>query len=69
MSQPAPHIPAPDPLIDEIRQYRADLDKRFAGDWNAYGAFIRQSAAKIRQEFSLRDANEGPGVQPPNPRG
>jgi hypothetical protein len=57
MSQTAPHIAASDPLIDEIRQYRAELDKRFAGDWKAYGAFIRQSAAQIRQEFSLKSAS------------
>jgi hypothetical protein len=59
MSQPAPHIAAPDPLIDEIRQYRADLDKKFAGDWNAYGAFIRQSAERICKEFSLKSADVG----------
>jgi len=69
MSQPAPHTPAPDPLIDEIRQYRADLDQRFAGDWTAYGTFIRQTAAHIRQEFSLRDVTESTGVQPPNSSG
>ncbi len=57
MPQTAPHIAAPDPLIDEIRQYRAALDQKFAGDWNAYGAFIRESAAKIREEFSLKDVS------------
>ena len=65
VSQPAPHIAAPDPLIDEIRQYRADLDKKFAGDWNAYGAFIRQSALRIRKEFSLLDAKVSPQVPSP----
>jgi hypothetical protein len=68
MSQPAPQNAAPDPLIDEIRQYRADLDKRFAGDWAAYGAFIRQSAAKIREEFSLKSAAEDNDDQPANAR-
>jgi hypothetical protein len=65
MAQPAPHIAAPDPLIDEIRQYRADLDKKFAGDWNAYGTFIRQSSEIIRREFSLKDANVSPPVPSP----
>jgi hypothetical protein len=59
MSQTAPRMAAPDPLIDEIRQYRAELDKKFAGDWGAYGAFIRQSGVRIRQEFSLKDADDG----------
>ena len=59
MSQHAPRIVAPDPLIEEIRKYRAELDQKFAGDWTAYGAFIRQSAANIRKEFSLKDADDG----------
>ena len=63
MAQPAPRIAAPDPLIDEIRQYRVDLDKRFAGDWDAYGAFIREGAARIRKEFSLMGANDSAKAQ------
>ena len=66
MSQTAPRNAAPDPLIDEIRQYRAALDKKFAGDWHAYGAFIRQSAANIRKEFSLKDAAQNAEDQSPS---
>jgi hypothetical protein len=65
MPQIAPRIVAPDPLIDEIRDYRAELDKRFAGDWKAYGAFIQQSAASIRKEFSLKGANDSEKEQSP----
>jgi hypothetical protein len=56
MSESPSRTAAPDPLIDEIRQYRTQLDGKFAGDWQAYGAFIREAAANIRRELSLKGA-------------
>jgi hypothetical protein len=58
MLETAPRVAALDPLIDEIRQYRAQLDRQFAGDWSAYGEFIRQSAGKIREEFRFPAAQD-----------
>jgi hypothetical protein len=49
MSEPQRHI-EPDPLIDEIRQIRAKLDRQYGDDWAGYAQHLRDAARNFREK-------------------
>jgi hypothetical protein len=52
----AKHIEQPDPLIDEIRRIRAELDAKFPNDLTGYVEYINKVAADFQREVAKANA-------------
>jgi hypothetical protein len=54
----ANYIQQPDPLIDEIRRIRAELDAKFPNDLTGYVKYINKVAADFQREVAEANAAE-----------
>jgi len=52
-----------DPLIDEIRQIRADLDAQYP-DWADYAKHIREAADKLRHAAATQKSSSSQDIRP-----
>ena len=63
MPQPSPIMKSEDPLIDEIRQIRADLDAQYP-DWADYAKHIREAADKLRHAAATQKSGSSQDIRP-----
>ena len=63
MPQPSPIMKSEDPLIDEIRQIRADLDAQYP-DWADYAKHIREAAEKLRHAAASQQSDSSQNIRP-----
>ncbi len=57
--------PIRDPIVDEVRQVRLEIDRQYGSSFDSYTAHLRQIQEQYRSQLVSRDArprDPGPGV-------